>query len=72
MPGIRTQSVASMLIAEMGCMYRTKGISLYQGIQALYEKYGFFKRGLLQRHSLGPGGQGKDEFHHGRSEKGPS
>ena len=35
--------VASMLIAEMGCMYRTKGISLYQGIQALYEKYGFFK-----------------------------
>lgn len=38
--------VASMLIAEMGCMYRTKGISLYQGIQALYEKYGFFKEGV--------------------------
>lgn len=38
--------VASMLIAEMGCMYRTKGISLYKGIQALYEKYGFFKEGV--------------------------
>ena len=38
--------VASMLIAEMGCMYRTKGISLYQGIQALYDKYGFFKEGV--------------------------
>ena len=38
--------VASMLIAEMGCMYRTMGISLYQGIQALYEKYGFFKEGV--------------------------
>ena len=38
--------VASMLIAEMGCMYRTKGISLYQGIQSLYKKYGFFKEGV--------------------------
>lgn len=39
--------VASMLIAEMGCMYKLRGMSLYQGMQELYEKYGYFKEGVV-------------------------
>jgi len=33
--------VASMLIAEMAAFYRTKGMSLYEGLQELYKKYGY-------------------------------
>gem|GEM_PF-3545 len=39
--------VASMLIAEMACMYRLRGMNLYEAMQALYEKYGFFKEKAL-------------------------
>ena len=35
--------VASLLIAEMAAYYYDKGLSLYEGLQALYEKYGYFK-----------------------------
>ena len=35
--------VASLLIAEMAAYYYEKGLSLYEGLQALYEKYGYFK-----------------------------
>lgn len=35
--------VASMLIAEMACFYRMKNMSLYDALQHLYEKFGFFK-----------------------------
>jgi len=34
--------VASMLIAEMACYYRTKGMNLFDAINALYEEYGYF------------------------------
>ena len=33
---------ASMLIAEMAAYYRTKGMTLYDAMQALYQKYGFY------------------------------
>lgn len=35
--------VASLLIAEMAAYYYDKGLSLYEGLQALYEKYGYFR-----------------------------
>ena len=35
--------VASLLIAEMAAYYYSKGMSLYEGLQELYSKYGFFK-----------------------------
>lgn len=34
--------VATMLIAEMAAYYKTKGMSLYEALQAIYEKYGYY------------------------------
>ncbi len=34
--------VACMMIAEMAAFYKEKGMTLYDALQALYEKYGFF------------------------------
>ena len=33
---------ATMLIAEMAAFYKTKNMSLYEAMEALYEKYGYF------------------------------
>lgn len=35
--------VASLLIAEMAAYYYDKGMSLYEGLQELYKKYGYFR-----------------------------
>ena len=35
--------VASVLISEMAAYYYSKGMSLYEGLQELYKKYGYFK-----------------------------
>jgi phosphoglucomutase len=35
--------VATMLICEMAAFYKTKGMSLYEGLQEVYKKYGFYK-----------------------------
>ena len=35
--------VASLLIAEMAAYYYSKSMSLYEGLQELYKKYGYFK-----------------------------
>ena len=35
--------VASMLIAEMACYYQLKGMTLYEALNVLYTKYGFFQ-----------------------------
>ena len=37
--------VAAMLIAEMAADYKLKGLTLYEGLMSLYEKYGFFLEG---------------------------
>ena len=34
--------VASLLMAEIGCYYKSKGMTVYEGLQSLYEKYGYF------------------------------
>ena len=34
--------VASMLICEMAAYYKSRGMSLYEGLQEIYGKYGFF------------------------------
>ena len=33
---------AAMMMAEVGCYYKAKGMSVYEGLQSLYEKYGYF------------------------------
>lgn len=34
--------IAAMLIAEMAAYYRTKGMTLYDAMQAMYERYGYY------------------------------
>ena len=41
--------VASMLITEMTADYKAKGMTLYDGLQSLYEKYGYY---MEKTHSL--------------------
>ncbi len=38
--------IASLLICEMAAYYKQKGMNLYDGILALYDKYGYYKEGL--------------------------
>lgn len=38
--------VASMLIAEMAAYYKGRGMSLYKGLQELFEKYGYYIEGI--------------------------
>jgi len=38
--------VASMLIAEMAAWYKSRGMSLYEGLQELYNKYGVYLENL--------------------------
>lgn len=38
--------VASMLIGEMAAWYRNRGMSLYEGLLELFEKYGYYIEGI--------------------------
>ena len=38
--------VASMLIGEMAAYYKNRGMSLYEGLQEIFEKYGYFIEGI--------------------------
>jgi len=38
--------VASMLICEMAAYYKNRGMSLYEGLQELFGKYGYFIEGI--------------------------
>ena len=33
---------AAMMMAEVGCYYKAQGMSVYDGLQALYKKYGYY------------------------------
>ena len=37
---------ASMLLCEMAAYYKNKGMTLYDGLMELYNKYGFYKEGV--------------------------
>lgn len=39
--------VASLMIAEMAAWYRNKGVTLYEALQALYQKYGYYGERLI-------------------------
>lgn len=51
--------IASMLISEMTLYYKKKGLSLAEGLNALYEKFGFFKEELVSIELKGKEGQEK-------------
>jgi phosphoglucomutase len=38
--------VASMLIGEMAAFYKNRGMSLYEGLQEIFRKYGYFVEGI--------------------------
>lgn len=38
--------VATMLICEMAAYYKTRGMSLYEGLLEVYEKYGYYKESI--------------------------
>lgn len=38
--------VATMLICELAAFYKNKGITLYEGLQEIYKKYGYFKENI--------------------------
>ncbi|MCI7208489.1 MAG: phospho-sugar mutase, partial [Clostridium sp.] len=48
--------VASLLIAEMAAYYYSKGMSLYEGLQELYKKYGYFKEETMSLTLVGKEG----------------
>lgn len=38
--------VASMLIGEMAAYYRSRGMSIFEGLQEIFEKYGYYIEGI--------------------------
>ncbi|WP_250278633.1 phospho-sugar mutase [[Clostridium] colinum] len=38
--------VATMLICELAGFYKNKGLTLYEGLQEIYKKYGYFKEDI--------------------------
>ena len=53
--------IAAMLICEMTLYYKKKGMSLYEALMNLYEKYGFYKEKLVSMELKGKEGQEKIE-----------
>ena len=38
--------VSAMLACELAAVYKDKGMTLYEGLQELYKKYGYYKESL--------------------------
>ncbi|MBR1738052.1 MAG: phospho-sugar mutase, partial [Firmicutes bacterium] len=38
--------VATMLICELAAYYKTRGMSLYEGLQEVYKKYGYYRESI--------------------------
>lgn len=51
--------IASTLICEMALYYKSIGISLYEGLNNLFEKYGYYREDLVSREFTGKTGQEK-------------
>ncbi len=41
--------IASMLVVEAACYYADKGMTLYDALAQMYEKYGFFKEKVISK-----------------------
>ncbi|WP_097026003.1 phospho-sugar mutase [Clostridium peptidivorans] len=53
--------IAAALICEMTLYYKEQGLSLYEGLIKLYDKYGYFKENLISMDFVGKEGQEKIE-----------
>ncbi|MEA4852924.1 MAG: phospho-sugar mutase [Christensenella sp.] len=47
---------AAMLVAEAACYYAAKGMTLYEAVDALYEKYGWFQESVISKTLYGKEG----------------
>ena len=54
--------VASMLIAEAAVFYQSKGLSLFEGLQEIYKKYGYSAEGLQSLTLTGKDGTAKINY----------
>ncbi|NVY96844.1 phospho-sugar mutase [Lactobacillus sp. DCY120] len=50
---------ASLLLAEVAAYYKSQGQTLYDGLQSLYQKYGYFKEQTISKTFEGVDGQEK-------------
>jgi phosphoglucomutase len=51
--------IASMLISEMAAYYKSLGMTLYEGLEALWQQYGFYKESLKSLQMEGKEGMEK-------------
>lgn len=51
--------IGAVLICEMALYYKKKGMNLYDALNSLYEKYGFYKEALVSKELKGKEGQEK-------------
>jgi phosphoglucomutase len=51
--------IAAMLVCEMALYYKTKGMNLYEALEELYHKYGYYKESLVSLELQGKEGQEK-------------
>ena len=51
--------ISAVLIAEMALYYKSKGKNLYQALQGMYEKYGYYKEDQVALEMKGKDGQEK-------------
>ncbi|MFL0251715.1 phospho-sugar mutase [Clostridium neuense] len=51
--------IGAVLICEMALYYKKKGMNLYDALNSLYEKYGFYKETLVSKELTGKEGQEK-------------
>ncbi|MCF6093280.1 phospho-sugar mutase [Microaerobacter geothermalis] len=50
---------ACMMTVEMAAFYKSKGMTLYEALLVLFEKYGYYQEGLISRTLKGKDGQEK-------------
>ncbi|MDD3570073.1 MAG: phospho-sugar mutase, partial [Lachnospiraceae bacterium] len=63
--------VATMLIAELAAFYKANGITMYEGLMALYEKYGYYREGIKAITLKGIEGREKIQYIMGALRKNP-
>lgn len=51
--------IASAIICEMALYFKSRGLSLYDALQEIYEKYGYYKEDLISMELNGIDGQNK-------------
>ncbi|MBR0374296.1 MAG: phospho-sugar mutase [Mogibacterium sp.] len=45
--------IASMLIAEMACWYKARGMNMAEGLEELYHKYGYYREKTISHYLVG-------------------